>query len=150
MIGVIQRVISAEILVDGTRVSGVGKGILLLVGISIDDGPEDVAHLVNKTVNLRIFADEQGHLNRSVLDVNGEVLVVSQFTLLGDTRKGRRPSFTEAAKPEEAEPLYRLIIEKFREHSIHVEEGVFRAIMEVKLTNHGPVTLIIDTKEKNR
>jgi len=148
MIGVIQRVSSAEIWAEGRKVSGIREGVVLLVGIATDDGPEDAAHLVQKTVNLRIFTDDQGHLNKSLLDINGQILVVSQFTLLGDTRKGRRPSFTEAAKPEYAEPLYRLIIQKFKEQGIVVQEGVFRALMEVKLINHGPVTLILNTREK--
>jgi D-tyrosyl-tRNA(Tyr) deacylase len=148
MIGVIQRVSSAEIWAEGRKVSGIREGVVLLVGITTDDGPEDAAHLVQKTVNLRIFTDDQGHLNKSLLDINGQILVVSQFTLLGDTRKGRRPSFTEAARPEYAEPLYRLIIQKFKEQGIVVQEGVFRALMEVKLINHGPVTLILNTREK--
>jgi D-tyrosyl-tRNA(Tyr) deacylase len=148
MIGVIQRVSSAEIWVEGRKVSGIQEGVVLLVGIALDDGPEDAAHLVQKTANLRIFADEQGHLNKSLLEINGQLLVVSQFTLLGDTRKGRRPSFTEAARPEYAEPLYRRIIQMFKERGITVQEGVFRALMEVKLTNYGPVTLILNTREK--
>ena len=148
MIGVIQRVSNAEVWVRGKRVSGIAGGVLLLVGIAREDGPEDVSYLVNKTVHLRIFGDEQGQLNKSLLDVNGGILVVSQFTLLGDTSKGRRPSFTDAAKPVQAKALYQRIIEKFKEYDIPVKEGVFRAIMEIKLTNQGPVTIIINTKDK--
>lgn len=149
MIGVIQRTSNAEVWVRGKRVSKIAGGILLLVGIARDDDLEDVSYLVNKTVHLRIFGDEQGHLNKSLLDVNGGILVVSQFTLLGDVSKGRRPSFTDAAKPAQAETLYQLIIKKFKEYDIPVKEGVFRAIMDVKLTNQGPVTIIINTKDKN-
>ena len=103
---------------------------------------------MNKTVHLRIFSDEKGNLNKSLLDVNGEILVVSQFTLLGDTRKGRRPSFTYAARAEEAEIIYRSLIEKLKAFQITVKEGVYREMMEIKLTNSGPVTLIINSKEK--
>jgi D-tyrosyl-tRNA(Tyr) deacylase len=127
MIGVIQRVSNAEVRVRGKWVSGIAGGVLLLVGIAREDGPEDISYLVNKTVHLRIFGDEQGHLNKSLLD---------------------RPSFTDAAKPAQAEALYQRIIEKFKEYDIPVKEGVFRAIMEIKLTNQGPVTIIINTKDK--
>ncbi len=148
MTGLIQRVSRAEVWVNEKCISCIKKGILLLVGIATDDGPEDVAYLVNKTVHLRIFSDKKGNLNKSLLDVNGEILVVSQFTLLGDTRKGRRPSFTYAAPTEEAEIIYRSLIEKLKVFQIIVKEGVYGEMMEVKLTNNGPVTLIINSKEK--
>jgi D-tyrosyl-tRNA(Tyr) deacylase len=150
MIGVIQRVSEAAVLVDNRCISEIKNGLLVLVGISKDDDQGDIDYLVNKTVHLRIFSDEQGNLNKSLIDVKGELLIVSQFTLLGDTRKGRRPSFSRAAPPDMAEQLYRLIVEKFRDRHINVKEGVFRAMMEVKLINQGPVTLIIDSREKNR
>ena len=146
MIALIQRVSEAEIWVGGQSVASIKKGILLFVGVATDDGPEDVSHISGKTVNLRIFGDDRGHLNRSLLDVNGEILVVSQFTLLGDTKKGRRPSFTRAADPEKAEHLYRLLVTELQKYNIGVKEGKFRNMMEVKLSNSGPVTLIIDSK----
>jgi D-tyrosyl-tRNA(Tyr) deacylase len=146
MIGLIQRVSESEIWVGDKRISSIEKGILLLVGVAEEDEPEDITYIADKTVNLRIFGDEKGHLNRSLLDVMGEILVVSQFTLLGDTRKGRRPSFTRAADPQKAEHLYRLLIKELKKYNIVVKEGKFREMMEVKLSNSGPVTLIIDSK----
>ena len=146
MIGLIQRVSEAEIWVGGGILSSIKNGILLFAGVAEGDGPEDVSYITGKTVNLRIFGDDQGQMNRSLLDVNGEILVVSQFTLLGDTKKGRRPSFTRAAGPEQAEPLYRLLLTELQKYNIGVKEGKFREMMEVKLTNSGPVTIIIDSK----
>ena len=146
MIGLIQRVSESEVWVGDQRISSIKQGLLLLAGVAQDDEPEDVAYIAGKTVNLRIFGDEQGHLNRSLLDVKGEILVVSQFTLLGDTRKGRRPSFTRAASPRKAEHLYRLLVTELKKYNIGVKEGKFREMMEVKLSNSGPVTLIIDSK----
>lgn len=148
MIGIIQRVSEASVRVDDRCISEINHGILLLVGIGRDDGQEDATYLVNKIVHLRIFSDEKGYLNKSLLDIDGEILIVSQFTLLGETRKGRRPSFSNAAPPDKAEPLYRKIIGGFKEFKIPVKEGVFRAIMDVKLTNSGPVTIIINSKDK--
>jgi D-tyrosyl-tRNA(Tyr) deacylase len=148
MLGVIQRVSEAEIHVEGERISRIGSGVLLLVGIRADDGQKDVSFMADKTANLRIFPDEEGNLNRSLLEVKGEALVVSQFTLLGDTRKGRRPSFSDAAKPEQAEPLYRSLINAIQSLGVPVKEGKFRAMMEVSLVNSGPVTVIVNTKEK--
>jgi D-tyrosyl-tRNA(Tyr) deacylase len=150
MIGLIQRVSESEIWVGGRRISSIGNGILLFAGVAENDAPEDAVYIAGKTVNLRIFGDEKGQLNRSLLDVKGEVLVVSQFTLLGDTRKGRRPSFTRAAGPQNAEYLYRLLITELRKYNVGVKEGKFREIMEVKLSNSGPVTLIIDSKAYKR
>lgn len=148
MIGLIQRVADAEVWVGSERISKIGKGILLLVGIGRDDDPKDCEYIAHKTMNLRIFSDEEGNLNRSLVDERGEILVVSQFTLLGDTRKGRRPSFSKAAAPDDALTLYRLLIEGLKKYGVAVAEGRFRAMMDVKLTNQGPVTLIIGSKEK--
>lgn len=146
MTGLIQRVSEAEIWIGGGIISSIKNGILLFAGVSEGDSPEDVSYIAGKTVNLRIFGDEQGQMNRSLLDVNGEILVVSQFTLLGDTKKGRRPSFTRAAGPEKAEHLYRLLVTELQKYNIGVKEGIFKEMMEVKLTNSGPVTIIIDSK----
>jgi len=147
MIGLIQRVKEAEVWVEGECISKIGEGILLFAGISRDDDFQDAVYLARKTANLRIFSDEKGALNLSLLDRGGEVLVVSQFTLLGDTKRGRRPSFTEAASPAEAEVLYRALIDELKKLSIPVKEGKFQAIMDVKLINHGPVTIIINSKD---
>jgi D-tyrosyl-tRNA(Tyr) deacylase len=148
VLGVVQRVSEAQVSVEGKLVSRIGAGLLLLVGIRTDDTEKDAAFMANKVVNLRIFPDGEGNLNRSLLDLQGEILVVSQFTLLGDTRKGRRPSFSDAAKPEQAEPVYRALLLEIALYKVPVKEGRFRAMMEVQLVNSGPVTLIVDTKEK--
>ena len=148
MIALIQRVNRAQVEVAGKIVSEIGPGILLLLGIGRNDGPQDIEYIAEKTVHLRIFGDEQGNMNRSLLDTDGAILVVSQFTLLADTRKGRRPSFSNAAQPQVAEPLYRQAIESFRHYGIRVGEGAFGARMQVSLMNDGPVTIIIDSKEK--
>jgi len=147
MIGVIQRVKEAEVLVEGKSVSRIGEGILLLIGIADDDTREDINYVAGKTVNLRIFSDQQGLMNHSLLETGGEILVVSQFTLLGDTRKGRRPSFTRAAQPQKAKYLYSLFVSELKKYIPEVKEGVFGAIMEVRLINNGPVTLIINSRK---
>jgi D-tyrosyl-tRNA(Tyr) deacylase len=148
MVGVIQRTTGAEVWVAGERVAGIGMGMLLLAGVAGDDTEEDARYLAGKAVHLRIFGDQQGNLNRSLLDIKGEALVVSQFTLLADTRKGRRPSFTHAAAPDHARRLYSLLVEELRSFGVSVSEGVFGEMMEVRLTNCGPVTLIVDSKAK--
>jgi D-tyrosyl-tRNA(Tyr) deacylase len=148
MIGILQRTANAEVWIDNSRVSHIGKGLLLLAGIASDDTEDDARWLAGKAVNLRMFGDERGNLNLSLLDIGGEILVVSQFTLLGETRKGRRPSFVRAAQPHAAENLYRLLINELKLHGVVVKEGRFGAMMDVKLTNSGPVTLIINSKEK--
>ncbi len=148
MIALIQRIRNAEVWIKNQCISKVGKGILLFAAVAQDDSVKDVAYVANKTVNLRIFGDEKGNLNRSLIDIGGEILVVSQFTLLGDTRKGRRPSFTRAAAQEEAEKLYRLLIDELRNYDVTVKEGRFREMMDVKLINDGPVTLIVNSKDK--
>ncbi len=135
--------------VEGKRVGEISQGINCLLGVAVDDTEEEAQWLADKIVNLRIFEDEQGKMNLSLLDINGEILVVSQFTLLGNCIKGRRPSFTEAAPPQKAEKLYNFFVDYLRQkYNIKVETGIFRAMMMVHIENDGPVTLILDTKEK--
>ena len=142
---VLQRVKSASVAVDGGRISEIGPGLLLLVGVAAGDGEAEADWLANKVAALRVVADEEGRMNRSVLESGGEVLAVSQFTLLGDARKGRRPSFVGAASPEVAEPLFDLFCEKLREAGVRaVETGRFGAMMDVALVNDGPVTLVLE------
>lgn len=150
MIGVLQRVSEAEVWVQGVRIARIGRGVLLLVGIDREDGPGDAEYLARKSAELRIFADERGNLNRSLRETGGSVLVVSQFTLLGDTRKGRRPSFSRAASPEQAGQLYRALVDELKRRGLTVEEGRFRAMMEVRLTNSGPVTVMVDSAHRSR
>lgn len=145
---VLQRVKNGSVTVDGTITGTIDKGYVLLVGIKEGDTKEDVEYVANKIAGLRLFEDDEGKMNDSIQEVNGEILSVSQFTLYGDTRKGRRPSFTEAARPEIAEPLWEYFNEVLREkHGLHVEVGVFGAMMDVQLTNDGPVTIIVESKE---
>ena len=143
---VLQRVSRASVKIDGEITGAIGAGLVLLLGVAKDDTPEDVKYVVDKCVQLRIFGDDQGKMNRSLLDVAGEVLAISQFTLYGDTRKGRRPSFEGAAPPERAEPLYELAVERLREHGLTVATGRFGAFMEVSLVNDGPVTLTVESR----
>jgi D-tyrosyl-tRNA(Tyr) deacylase len=133
--------------VDGQQVASIGPGLLVLLGIAADDTRETAEQLARKIVELRIFDDEQGRMNRSLLDVGGQMLVVSQFTLLADCRKGRRPSFTAAAPPALAEQLYEYFVQCVRQTGISVATGIFRAMMDVSLTNCGPVTIILDTQQ---
>lgn len=142
---VVQRSKKASVTVDGQTVGHIGQGLVLLVGMTHGDTEEDVKHLADKIINLRIFADEDGKMNHSVRDIDGQLLVISQFTLYGDTRKGRRPNFMAAAKPEQAEELYNTFISELRQHDVHVETGQFGAMMQVELNNWGPVTLILDS-----
>ncbi|MEG7280914.1 D-aminoacyl-tRNA deacylase [Bacillus sp. 0909A] len=143
---VVQRVTEASVTVDGDVIGQIGQGIMVLVGITHDDTEEDAVYLAEKMVNLRIFDDSDGKMNLSLLDTGGEVLSVSQFTLYGDTRKGRRPNYMNAAKPDKALGLYEKWNDLLREKGIKVETGKFGAMMDVKLTNSGPVTLIMDSK----
>lgn len=146
---VIQRVTRAFVTVDGRLKSAVGKGLLILVGVEDEDGTEDVEWLAQKVVKLRIFDDENGVMNRSVVDVNGEILIVSQFTLHALTAKGNRPSYIRASKPEHAVPIYELFCKRVGELlGKSVGTGVFGADMKVELINDGPVTILIDTKHK--
>ena len=141
---VLQRCKQASVTVDGKVVGKIGKGFMLLVGITHDDTDEQIQYLADKIVNLRVFEDEEGKMNRSLLDVGGDILSVSQFTLYGETAKGRRPSFTSAARPDFAEPMYEKFNGALRERGVTVETGIFGAMMDVSLINDGPVTLILE------
>jgi D-tyrosyl-tRNA(Tyr) deacylase len=142
---VIQRVTEASVTIEGNVVGSIGKGIAVLVGVAKGDTEKEADYLANKLVNLRIFKDEAGKMNLSVQDIGGELLVVSQFTLLGDCRKGRRPGFANAAPPEEADRLYLYFVEQLRVKGFHVETGQFQAMMLVNIHNDGPVTFVIDS-----
>ncbi|MBX6394132.1 MAG: D-tyrosyl-tRNA(Tyr) deacylase [Alicyclobacillaceae bacterium] len=148
MRAVVQRVLRAEVRVDGQVVGQIGTGLLVLVGICRGDREEDAHWLADKVAGLRVFADADGKMNWSVTDVGGAVLSVSQFTLLGDCRKGRRPDFTEAAPAEIAKPLFDRVNDRLRQKGLRVETGQFGAHMEVELINDGPVTLWIDTRAR--
>ncbi len=145
MRAVIQRVVRAEVRVDGEVVGAVGKGLLVLLGVAQGDGEEAARFLADKVASLRVFEDDAGKMNLAVAEVQGEILVVSQFTLLGDLRKGNRPGFTSAAPPEAASALYERFCALLRDHGLRVATGVFRAHMEVELVNDGPVTLLLDS-----
>jgi len=132
--------------VEGALVAAIGRGLLVLLGVATDDADADAAYLAEKTLNLRVFPDEAGQMNRSLLDVRGELLVVSQFTLLGDARKGRRPSYSQAAGPDQASRLYELFVERLRPSGLTVATGIFQALMDVSLVNDGPVTILLDSR----
>lgn len=142
---VIQRVSRAKVTVDGEITGEIGKGILVLLGVSRKDSEKEAIYLLEKTLNLRIFEDTAGKMNLSLLDVKGELLVVSQFTLYGDARKGRRPSYIEAALPEKAENLYNFFVAEARKQISKVETGRFQAMMDVELAGDGPVTILLDS-----
>lgn len=143
---VLQRSKKATVTVDGTIVGAIEHGYVLLVGLTHTDTEEDAAYAAKKIASLRLFEDEDGKMNRSINETGGAILSVSQFTLYGDTRKGRRPSFIDAARPETAEPLYDYFNEQLRAHGLTVETGVFGAMMDVALVNDGPVTIIVESK----
>jgi D-tyrosyl-tRNA(Tyr) deacylase len=143
---VIQRVRSADVAADGETVGRIGPGLLVLVGVADGDRPADAEFLAAKIVNLRIFADSAGRFNLSLLDTGGEMLVVSQFTLLADCRKGRRPSFVGAADPETGKRLYRYFVDRVRSHGVAAATGRFQAAMAVSLVNDGPVTIVLDSR----
>ena len=147
MLAVIQRVSQASLHIDGTLYSSIQQGFLVLLGIHVDDTPKDVTYLAGKMAGLRIFSDEDGKMNLDLKAVSGELLLVSQFTLYAATRKGNRPSFLESARPEQAIPLYELMITSLSERlGKEIQTGVFGADMQINLTNDGPVTIIIDSK----
>lgn len=144
---VVQRVRDCMVTVEGRQVSRIEKGILVYLGIGRQDTEQDARMMAEKVVHLRLFPDEDGKMNLSVLDVGGEVLVVSQFTLYGDTRKGRRPSYDEAAPPSQAEPLFQFFLQELGKYGINPKSGVFQAKMEVSYVNVGPITLLVDSKK---
>ena len=145
---VVQRVTSASVTVGGEVSGQIGSGVLVLIGVADGDTEADFRYIAEKVPNLRIFDDENGVMNRSLTDTGGEILAVSQFTLYGDARGGRRPSYFRAAKPAEADAWYRKLIACWREKGIHVETGVFRTEMKVALVNDGPVTILLDSEKK--
>jgi len=147
MRAVVQRVKKSRVEVNGEVVGEIGKGLNILLGIGKGDGEEDIDVLVKKIVNLRIFEDDRGKFNFSLLDVGGEALVVSQFTLYANVRKGRRPSFEEAEEPERAEELYKRFVERMKGEGVPTKTGIFGAMMDVYIENWGPVTLVLDSKE---
>jgi len=147
MRAVLQRVTRAGVRVGGETVGEIGRGLVVLLGVARDDTAADARYLLDKTVNLRVFDDGEGRMNRSVVEAGGGLLVVSQFTLHGDVRRGRRPSWFEAAAPEAAEPLYELFVGEARRLVARVETGSFRRMMEVELVNDGPVTILLDSRK---
>ena len=150
MRALVQRVSHAFVRVDDEVVGRIGLGLVMLLGISRQDDEEDAQYIVSKAVNLRIFADEQGRFNRSALDTGAELLVVSQFTLHADTRRGRRPGFTQAAPPELAEPAFNRTVELLGQSGLRVETGRFQAHMMVSIVNDGPVTIMLDSADRHR
>ncbi len=147
MLAVVQRVSRASVVIDGKLKGSIRQGLMVLLGVEKGDKPEEAEYLARKITGLRIFSDDAQRMNRSVMDVSGSVLVVSQFTLLGDCRKGRRPSFVHAAAPAEGEKLYEYFVSCVAGYGVTVETGEFGAMMQVELVNDGPVTLIIDTRK---
>ncbi|KPN96806.1 D-aminoacyl-tRNA deacylase [Lysinibacillus sp. ZYM-1] len=143
---VLQRSKTASVTVDGTVTGAIESGYILLVGITHEDTMEDVVYLAKKVANLRLWEDTDGKMNHSILEHGGAILSVSQFTLYGDAKKGNRPSFTSAARPEVAEPLWEAFNQALREHGLHVETGIFGAMMDVALINDGPVTILLESK----
>ena len=148
MRAVIQRVERASVSVEGEIRGQIGAGFLVLIGVEEGDGDADFRYIAEKVPNLRVIEDEQGKMNRSLMDVGGELLAVSQFTLLGDARGGRRPSFITAARPETADPMYERLVADWRARGIRVETGVFGAHMKVSLVNDGPVTILLDSRRR--
>ena len=147
MRAVVQRVSEASVSVDGETIGRIEKGLLVLLGVGTDDTEEDAKAMAEKLIGLRLFNDADRKMNLSVIEVGGRVLMISQFTLHGDCRKGRRPSFVHAARPEQAVPLYESVIRRLRDRNLTVETGRFGAAMEVALVNSGPVPLLVDTKK---
>ncbi len=149
MKALLQRVTGASVSIGGEVVGRIGRGLVVLVGVASGDSDKDINYLVQKIANLRIFPDDDGRFNLSALDIRGELLLVSQFTLLADTRKGRRPSFVGAAPPDEAEKLFGRFVEQARATGLRVETGRFQQYMQVEIHNDGPVTILLDSREKD-
>ncbi|HMG36196.1 MAG TPA: D-aminoacyl-tRNA deacylase [Blastocatellia bacterium] len=147
MRAVVQRVSNASVDVGGRTVGRIETGLLVLLGVGSEDLPSDADYLADKITNLRIFQDESDRMNLALTDIGGSVLVISQFTLYGDSRRGRRPSYIDAAEPEKANQLYEYFVERMRASGLRVETGVFQAMMDVRLTNCGPVTILLDSKK---
>lgn len=147
MRAVVQRVSQASVSVNGDPIAAIGRGLLVLLGVWQMDTPEDAVQLARKIVHLRIFDDDEGKLNHSLLETRGHMLVVSQFTLYADCRKGRRPSFIEAARPEVAKTLYEVFVAEVRHQGVAVQTGAFQTLMDVALVNQGPVTIIMDSQQ---
>ena len=148
MRAVIQRVTKASVTVDQKVVGEIAQGLLVLLGVEKNDDTKDLSYVANKTLGLRIFEDDEGKMNRSVVDIGGDLLVVSQFTLLGNVRKGKRPSFVDAADPDIANELYRQFVQQTRAAGVKTETGIFQADMAVELINDGPVTILLDSRKK--
>jgi D-tyrosyl-tRNA(Tyr) deacylase len=148
MRAVIQRVSEASVEVSKEVVGEIDAGLLVLLGVARDDNSTDADYLAEKIINLRIFTDDEGKMNQSLLETGGSMLVVSQFTLYGDVRRGRRPSYSDAAEPEKANPLYEYFVERVRSFGVTVETGVFQAMMKVSLANDGPVTILLDSRKQ--
>lgn len=146
MRAVVQRVRKSSVTVEDKITGQIDKGLMVLIGVEDGDDEKDAVYIADKITGLRIFEDAEGKMNLSVQEIRGEILAVSQFTLLGDARKGRRPSFTKAAQPQQADDLYRKVINSVKEKGLHVEEGVFRAEMLVEIHNDGPVTILLDSR----
>ena len=148
MRAVVQRVKSASVMVDGVELSRIGMGLCCLIGIEADDGPDDIDYLARKICSLRVFDDDNAVMNLDVTEMGGEILLISQFTLMGDARKGRRPSYSHAETPQIAEKKFEALVAKVRElYAGNIETGKFRAMMDVSIINHGPVTILLDSKK---
>ncbi|MEE4112189.1 MAG: D-aminoacyl-tRNA deacylase [Desulfobacteraceae bacterium] len=147
MIAVVQRVISSSVTIEQSVVGAIGPGVNVLLGVAAGDGEPDADFLAAKVANLRIFEDDRGKMNRSLIDIKGQMLVVSQFTLLGDCRKGRRPSFINAAEPDQAERIYNHFVEEVKKIGVDVQTGRFGAMMRVNIVNDGPVTLLVHSRQ---
>ncbi len=150
MRAVVQRVTHAAVEVEGNTVGRINKGLVVLLGINHQDDEADAEYLAKKIINLRIFSDQQDKMNLSLKEISGEILAISQFTLYANTRKGRRPSFIEAALPEKADPLYQYFLQVLEKEDIKVAKGIFGALMMVHIHNHGPVTIILDSEDRHK
>jgi len=148
MRAVVQRVRNASVEVSGEIIANIGNGLLVLIGVGQDDDRADADYVAEKIVNLRIFTDADGKMNHSILETGGSAIVVSQFTLYGDVRRGRRPSYSDAASPEKGKELYEYFVNRVRSSGVEVETGIFQAMMLVSLTNDGPVTILLDSKKQ--